>query len=69
MLHLRGGYMYEAGITSEEERTTVLTGPTAGLSVDLPFGEEKKSAIAIDYSYRTTDPFGGIHSIGVRLSL
>lgn len=69
MLHLRGGYMYEDGITSEEERTTVLTGPSAGLSVDLPFGEEKKSAIAFDYSYRTTNPFGGIHSIGVRISL
>lgn len=69
MLHLRGGYMYEEGITSEEERTTVLTGPSAGLSVDLPFGEEKKSALAIDYSYRTTNPFGGIHSIGIRISL
>lgn len=69
MIHLRGGYMYEDGITSDEERTTVLTGPTAGLSVDLPFGEEKKSAIALDYSYRTTNPFAGIHSVGVRISL
>ncbi|MBX2974034.1 MAG: PorV/PorQ family protein [Flavobacteriales bacterium] len=69
MVHLRGGYMYEKGITSEEERTTVLTGPSAGVSVDLPFGEEKKSAIAIDYSYRTSNPFGGIHSIGIRISL
>jgi len=69
MIHLRGGYMYEDGITSDEERTTVLTGPTAGLSVDLPFGEEKKSAIAFDYSYRTSNPFAGIHSIGVRISL
>ncbi|MCB9163329.1 MAG: PorV/PorQ family protein [Flavobacteriales bacterium] len=69
MVHLRGGYMYEDGITSEEERATVLTGPTAGLSVDFPFGEEKRSAIAVDYSYRTTNPFAGIHSIGVRISL
>ncbi|MCB0769007.1 MAG: PorV/PorQ family protein [Flavobacteriales bacterium] len=69
MVHLRGGYTYEADITSQEDRTTVYTGPTAGLSVDLPFGEEKKSAIAIDYSYRATNPFDGIHSVGVRISL
>ncbi|MBL7946969.1 MAG: PorV/PorQ family protein [Flavobacteriales bacterium] len=69
MVHLRGGYMYEDGITSEEERTTVFTGPSAGLSIDLPFGEEKKSALAVDYSYRATNPFAGIHSIGVRISL
>lgn len=68
MVHLRGGYMYEDGITSDAERTTALTGPSAGISVDLPFGPEKKSVFAIDYSYRTTNPFAGIHSIGVRLS-
>jgi hypothetical protein len=69
MVHLRGGYLYEDGITNDEERTTVLTGPSAGISVDLPFGEEKKSAFAIDYSYRSTNPFAGVHSIGVRVSL
>lgn len=69
MVHLRGGYMYEAGITGDEDRTTVYTGPSAGVSVDLPFGEEKKSAIAFDYAYRSTNPFAGVHSIGVRISL
>jgi len=69
MVHLRGGYMYEAGITGDEDRTTVYTGPSAGVSVDLPFGDEKKSAIAFDYAYRSTNPFSGIHSIGVRISL
>lgn len=68
MLHLRGGFLYEDGITSDTERTTVLTGPSAGLSVDLPFGAEKKSAFAVDYSYRSTNPFAGIHSVGVRIS-
>jgi hypothetical protein len=69
MIHLRGGYLYEDGITTDAERTTVLTGPSAGLSVDLPFGAEKQSAIAIDYSYRSTNPFAGIHSVGIRISL
>nr|MBP8879470.1 hypothetical protein [Flavobacteriales bacterium] len=69
MLHLRGGYMYEEGITSDQDRTTVYTGPMAGISADLPFGEEKKSAIGIDYAYRSTNPFSGIHTVGVRISL
>jgi len=69
MFHLRGGFMYEAGITNDTDRTTVYTGPSGGLSVDLPFGEEKKSAVAIDYSYRSTNPFAGVHSVGIRISL
>lgn len=69
MIHLRGGFLYEAGIVSDTERTTVFTGPSAGISVDFPFGDEKKSSIAVDYGYRTTNPFSGVHSIGVRISL
>lgn len=69
MFHLRGGYLYEKGITSDEERTTVFTGPSAGVSLELPFGQEKKSAVSLDYSYRTTNPFSGVHSVGIRISL
>ncbi len=69
MFHLRAGYMYEDGITSDEDRVTVFTGPSAGLSIDLPFGSEKASAVAFDYGYRATNPFSGVHSIGVRISL
>lgn len=69
MVHLRGGYLYEKDITSAEERATWFTGPSAGLSIDLPFGEEKKSAIALDYAYRATNPFTGFHSVGIRVSL
>ena len=69
MIHVRGGYVYEKNVIDKELRETVFTGPSAGISVDFPFGEEKKSAIAIDYAYRATNPFNGVHSIGVRLSL
>ncbi len=69
MFHLRAGYLYEDGITDDAERTTVFTGPSAGLSVDFPFGDEKKSALAIDYGYRATNPFAGVHSIGLRITL
>lgn len=69
MIHLRGGFLWEQDITDKQLSETVFTGPSAGISVDLPFGDEKKSALAIDYGYRATNPFSGVHSIGVRLSL
>lgn len=69
MFHLRGGYLWEPDITDANDRATVFTGPSGGLSVDLPFGSEKLSAIAIDYGYRATNPFSGVHSVGIRVSL
>ncbi len=68
-LMLRGGYTYEEGITSKSERTTAFTGPSAGFTVAVPLDKEKGSSIAIDYSYRATDPFNGTHSIGARINL
>ena len=32
-------------------------------------GKDKKSSIDLDYSYRATNPFNGIHSIGARINL
>jgi hypothetical protein len=69
MIHLRGGYLWEEDILDEALSETVFTGPSAGLSIDFPFGEEKKSALALDYAYRATNPFSGVHSLGLRLSL
>lgn len=70
MFRARAGYVYEKGIFKGETRTTALTGLTGGFSVDFQFGEdESKSMIGIDYSYRTSDYFNGVHSIGVRVSL
>ena len=68
MLMVRVGYSYEKGITSKEDRTTVFTGPSAGFTVEIPFGKNK-SSFGVDYSYRHTDPFQGTHSIGVRINL
>lgn len=66
-LMLRGGYTYENGITTNE-RSTVFTGPSGGLTVQVPINKEKKSVFSIDYSYRATNPFKGTHSMAVRLS-
>lgn len=68
-LMLRGGYTYEDGITSDADRTTAFTGPSAGFTVGVPLNKEKGSTLAIDYSYRATRPFNGTHSIGARINL
>lgn len=66
---VRAGMATEKGIfKGEGNRTTAFTGPSCGATVEIPFGE-KKSTFAIDYSYRFTNPFGGVHSFGARINL
>ena len=65
ILMLRGGYTYEEGITQKKDRTTVYTGPSAGVTVKVPLSKEKESSFAVDYSFRSTDPFTGIHTVGI----
>jgi hypothetical protein len=66
---LRGGFVYEKGLFDFNTRTTVFTGPTAGVSLQIPMNKEKGSIIALDYSYRATNPFSGVHSLGIKVSL
>ena len=68
-LMLRAGFTYEKDIFSKENRLTAFTGPSCGLTFELPFGESKKSSFALDYSYRFTNPFAGCHTIGARINL
>ena len=66
---VRAGMVTEKGIfKGEGSRTTAFTGPSCGATVEIPFGE-KKSTFGIDYSYRFTNPFGGVHSFGARINL
>jgi hypothetical protein len=67
---IRAGYTYQDGIfqTSIPDRGTVFTGLSAGFSVSVPFNKEKETGIAIDYSYRSTNPYSGTHSIGLKLN-
>lgn len=69
-LQLRAGYTYQDGIfeSNVSDRGTVFTGPSAGFTVSVPFNKEKETGIAIDYSYRATNPFQGTHSIGIKLN-
>ena len=67
-LELRAGYLYEQGLGSEDNVTTAYTGPSGGLTVKLPAGSSG-SIIGLDYSYRTTNPFDGTHTIGLKISI
>jgi hypothetical protein len=40
----------------------------AGLSYDWKMGEDGNT-VSLDYSYRATNPFSGVHSFGVRIGL
>lgn len=73
-LMLRAGYGFEKGIGNDDDandpyRTTVQRGLSAGFTVELPLNKEKGSSFGIDYSYRSTRPFSGTHSIGLRMNL
>ena len=67
-LMVRAGYTYEEGITKKSDRTTAFTGPSAGLTVQIPLNKEKGSNFAVDYSYRDTDPWSGTHSMSARIA-
>lgn len=71
---LRGGYVLQMGSSGDDNNIAVsaLTGPTGGVTVNVPLtkkGSEKKSKLGIDYSFRATNPFSGVHAIGVRVAL
>ncbi len=70
-IQLRYAFLYERGILDPLERISAWTGHAVGMSVQVPFksGKDRTSDFALDYSYRTTDPFSGTHSIGVRIDL
>lgn len=68
MLMARCGLYTEKGIFSNDSRRTIYTGPAFGFTFELPYNQ-KKSTFALDYSYRTTNPFSGVHTFGARLNL
>lgn len=69
ILYLRAGYVYEQGLLDDTQRTTALTGPTGGFSINVPLNKEKGSFFSVDYSYRATQPFSGTHTVGARISM
>ncbi|GIV34008.1 MAG: hypothetical protein KatS3mg031_1543 [Chitinophagales bacterium] len=70
-LMIRGGYRWEKGLTSGNERTTVFTGFSAGASFQFPLkkGKENPPTIGLDYAFQATSPFSGVHYYGLRFNL
>lgn len=74
---LRTAYAYEDGITKdiydEAGSVSLFTGFTAGASVIAPLQKANKNStginLSIDYAYRLTKVMGGIHTVGLVLSL
>jgi len=69
IIMIRGGFVYEKGIFDYDTRTTAFTGPSLGATLQIPINEKDKTYIALDYSYRFTNPFNGVHSFGLRATL
>lgn len=80
ILMLRGGYTFENGVFSgnrdalNASLTNAFTGPSCGATVDIPLGKndsEKKvkPKFGLDYSFRSTYNFKGVHTIGAKITL
>lgn len=74
---LRGGYTFEGGSTGDiyedNEKVNMSKGFSCGASVIAPLQKAKAGKkgvdLTFDYAYRTTVIMGGIHTVGVTLSL
>ena len=67
LISVRGGYCYQEGVFSADTRTSAFTGPFGGLSYD--WNIDDNNIVSLDYSYRATNPFNGVHSFGIRIGL
>jgi hypothetical protein len=66
---VRAGYAAEYGGKEVGfERSGAVTGLTGGISFNAPVSKTG-SYFGVDYTYRATNPFSGIHTIGIRFSL
>ncbi|MBO6118017.1 MAG: PorV/PorQ family protein [Bacteroidales bacterium] len=75
---VRCGYTYQGGGTndiydSDSDKTNFSTGFAAGVTVNAPIikakGDKRSKDLSIDYAYRMTVIMGGLHTVGVRLTL
>ncbi|MBR1625859.1 MAG: PorV/PorQ family protein [Bacteroidales bacterium] len=74
---VRCGYTYQGGTTKDVyldvDKTNFTSGFTAGATVNATIvkakGNKRSKDLSIDYAYRTTVIMGGIHTVGIKLSL
>lgn len=65
---LRAGYKYEFDSRNSVE-ASLDNGISAGFTVSFPFRKGSDSRMSLDYAYRQTDVYQGIHNLGVRIDL
>ncbi|MFB6305989.1 MAG: PorV/PorQ family protein [Flavobacteriales bacterium] len=69
LIKVKMGYLYEDKMYDDSETQTVFSGFTGGAGVRFPMGKEKNTFFELNYSYRSTNPFSGVHTIGIRADL
>ena len=69
MFAIRAGYKYEFGLSPSDTESTIDSGIAAGATVELPFKRGGDSRLALDYSWRKTKVWNGIHNVTLRLEL
>ena len=66
---LRGGYKTELNSSTGDVEATLDNGLSAGFSISAPLKKDSKSRLSLDYSFRNTAIYNGIHNIGIRIDL
>lgn len=70
--NIMAGYTFEKGVFNQTldygSRVTALTGFAAGVSVDAILGKNK-NLLGIQYAYRLTRNFNGVHTIGLSMEI
>lgn len=69
MFSLRVGYKSEFDAPRGSVEASLDNGLSGGLTVSMPLRKGSDSRFSIDYGYRSTTVFQGIHNIGLRLDL
>ena len=66
---LRAAYKSEFNAPVGSAEATLDNGFAGGMTVSMPVKKDSDSRLSLDYSYRTTSIFQGIHNLGLRIDL
>lgn len=66
---LRIGYKMEFEAPQGSTQASLDNGISAGLTVALPLRKGTENRLSLDYGYRYTSVFNGIHNLGVRIDM
>ncbi len=69
MFMLRGGYVLELGVSTNDDRHGVYTGLCGGVTVEVPLKKDSPGRFAVDYAYLATNPFSGTHNFSLRYKM